>query len=160
MIELRHSLDPVITAAKASVDLATADAVQLDYELFCGDVHFRVDDANFDANWAWIPLLHFIDEIVLATKQLILEGHSKIDFTESDATIDFERSGSIVTISANYTSAVAQAPLTELVSAVRDFATKALSDLETEWPDLRSNQTFNRRLHDIETILKLLADGC
>lgn len=124
------------------LDLRCADEMTLRYDAFPGDVVFRVDDADFSAQWGWVPILDFA--LALRTIAERLEGHDRelFEFTESGATIDFRRDGGPIEISTNYAGAVARTPLFELSNAVDAFIEDLADALETRHPELATNEYF------------------
>jgi hypothetical protein len=124
------------------LDLRTADEMTLRYDAFPGDVVFRVDDADFSAQWGWVPILDFA--LALRTIAERLEGHDRerFEFTESGATIDFRRDAGPIEISTSYAGAIARTPLFELSNAVETFIEDLADALEAQHPELATNEYF------------------
>ena len=124
------------------LDLRSADEMTLRYDAFPGDIVFRIDDADFSAQWGWVPILDF----ALALRTIVerLDGHDRelFEFTESGATIGFRRDGGTIEISTSYASAIARAPLFELSNAVDTFIDELADALETQHPELADNEFF------------------
>jgi hypothetical protein len=124
------------------LDLRTADELTLRYDAFPGDVVFRIDDADFSAQWGWVPVLDFA--LALGTICDRLDGHDReaFEFTESGATIDFRRDSGLIEITTSYVMAVARTPLFELTNAVDEFLELLTGALETQHPELAENDDF------------------
>jgi len=58
MITLDYRLSP-LPGDRTDRELVSASESELRYSLFLGDVVFRVGDADFSANWGWVPVLDF-----------------------------------------------------------------------------------------------------
>jgi hypothetical protein len=124
------------------LDLRTADEMTLRYDAFPGDVVFRIDDADFSAQWGWVPILDFA--LALGTIVDRLDGHDRevFEFTESGATIDFRRENGAIAISTSYAMANARAPLFELSNGVDTFLKQLTAALEEKHPELADNEDF------------------
>ena len=102
-----------------STDLAAADETDLRYYAATGDIILRNDQVDLSARWGWIPLVDFALALrEIANALSVTEGSRIFEFTESDATIQFERRGQNITIGASY----AAGTITLLSSAFRDQA--------------------------------------
>lgn len=124
------------------LDLRSADEMTLRYDAFPGDIVFRVDDADFSAQWGWVPILDF----ALALRTIVerLDGHDRelFEFTESGATIAFRRDNGPIEISTSYAAAIARTPLFELSNAVDAFVERLAGALEEKHPELADNESF------------------
>jgi hypothetical protein len=124
-------------------ELVSASESELRYSLFLGDVVFRVGDADFSANWGWVPVLDFALGLEHAAREL-LQGkeEAEFEFTESDSAIRFQRDDGDVFISASYAPHRTVANLEDLVKAVRAFRKRVVDDLSLIHPQLRMNSTM------------------
>jgi hypothetical protein len=141
-ITLDYQLHP-LSRDHPDRDLATADATDLRYRLFLGNVFFRVGEADFSASWGWVPVLDFALGLEYVARELrhgMMEA--EFDFTESESTIRFRRDDEDVLISASYTSHRAVVNLEHLVDAVRVFRKRVIDDLSQLHPQLRMNSTI------------------
>jgi hypothetical protein len=145
MITLDYSLDPSEIPAVNGADLASATHTDLDYYLFCGSVVFRIDGKSFDAQWGWIPILDFATQLFLIVCEIKDAEVRTLEFTESEATIEFRRQGSEIQVSAEYASATAEAPLQELKQTASAFFRKVLDDVSSRWPQITDSPFFRER---------------
>jgi hypothetical protein len=142
MITLDYRLSP-LPGDRADRDLAAATEGELRYSLFTGDVVFRIDDADFSANWGWVPVLDFALGLEFVTLELWRgEEEAEFDFTESESTIRFRRDGRDVFISASYAPHRAVTHLDDLIGAVRAFRKRVVDDLSSIHPQLRVNSAM------------------
>jgi hypothetical protein len=126
-----------------SINLATADETDLRYYAATGDVILRNDQSDLSARWGWIPLIDF----ALACRKIaevlaVTEGSETFEFTESDATLRFERRGQKIIIRGNYASGEITVPFTEFGEQVRDFARRLDVELLAKCPELRRNSAY------------------
>ena len=145
MISLDYSLEPAELLKLEKVDLTSATITDLDFYLFCGNVIFRIDEAVLDASWGWVPILNFASQLyeILYTIQ---DGETKsLEFTESEATIDFHRKGENITVTAEYASSEAITTVVELRKAVSIFCCRVIADLSNQWHELSQNPAFKQR---------------
>ena len=142
MITLDYRLSP-LPGDRADRELVSASESELRYSLFLGDVVFRVDDADFSANWGWVPVLDFALGLEHAVREL-LQGkeEAEFEFTESDSAIRFQRDEGDVFVSASYAPQRAVVNLEDLVKAVRVFRKRVVDDLSLIHPQLRMNSTM------------------
>src|SRR5689334_7111529 len=100
-------------------DLATADETAIRYYIALGYVLLGNDRTDLSANWGWIPLVDFalaLREIADALSET--EGSELFDFTESEATLQFDRIGDRMTIMASYAPGQLTAPFLEFKTQV------------------------------------------
>ena len=142
MIHLDYKLNPDEIGNIEAADLASATPTQLDYYLFAGDVEFRVGDQVFDAAWGWVPILDFARTLYVIVHDLADGATDHLEFTESEETIDFHRSGSRVVVTASYGAAKADVELHELQDAAAAFLRRVTGDLSVRWPTLHQNPYF------------------
>ena len=142
MITLDYKLSPAPGESTAR-ELVSATESELRYSLFLGDVVFRVGDADFSANWGWVPVLDFALGLEGAAREL-LQGkeEAEFEFTESDSAIRFQRDQGDVFISASYAPHRTVVNLKDLVNAVRIFRKRVVDDLSLIHPQLRMNSTM------------------
>ena len=77
-----------------STDLAAADETDLRYYAATGDIIFRKDQTDLSARWGWIPLIDFALALrEIAEALAVTEGSETFEFTESEATLRFDRRG-------------------------------------------------------------------
>jgi hypothetical protein len=143
LIELDYRLSSRFTDGLAGDDLATASEMSLRYDAFFGDVLFRVDGASFDARWDWVPVLDFALALQAIVEALATEPREEFEFTESDATISFERDHDRVRIEASYTDDLAEVPYVELRNASEAFLARVLSELAAAHPELARNPALS-----------------
>jgi hypothetical protein len=141
MVELGYQLrrDSVENA-----DLATAKESDLRYDLFLGDIAFKVDGADFSAPWGWVPILDFAAVLNRVVEGVPVHGKEALDFTESDSKIWFEYDPPDVLISSSYSSDVARVDYQELARASSEFLSDTLASLIREFPQLAKNREIPR----------------
>lgn len=121
--------------------LAEAEEWVLRYRCFLGDVIFVIDDVDMSALWGWVPVLDFALALEWISQRLADgEASERFDYTESEATITFRRTGGQVEIDPSYAPGVARVGLTELRRETRGFLDRVLADLVGRHPDLAANE--------------------
>jgi hypothetical protein len=126
-----------------STDLAAADETDLRYYVATGDLILRNDQTDLSARWGWIPLVDF----ALALREIadalsVTEGSRTFEFTESDATLQFERRGQNITISGSYALGTIAVPFTAFRDQARDFGERLDEELLAKRPELKMNPTY------------------
>ena len=148
MIFLDYNLDPAMIKKVTDYDIISATNDTLDYYLFCGDIYFRVNGANFDALWSWIPLIDFSMKLA-EISCTIRDGETAIfEFTESDDKIYFLRTKEVIDVTCDYSNAHAQTSLSEMRAATVSFAKKVFNDLTNRWPLLKSSKAFQEKMDE------------
>ena len=146
MVILDYNLRNSELSRLQTVNWRNVDETDLDYYLFKGDILFRVDNANFDAGWGWIPILDFATQIFKIVAELKMVERNAFEFTESDAAIKFELRRNLVVISSNYSPDEGKINYEELHISVSGFLHRVLTELGTHFPELRKNQYFLSRV--------------
>lgn len=126
-----------------STDLAAADETDLRYCAATGDIILRQDQTDLSARWGWIPLIDF----ALALREIanalgVTEGSETFEFTESDATLRFERRGQEVTISGSYAMGEIIVSFTAFREQATDFGRRLNGELLAKRPELRLNPVY------------------
>jgi hypothetical protein len=128
--------------------LADADETALRYDLFQGDIIFRAHGVDFSARWGWVPVLDFavalqtiVDDLEASEDKIKL-----FEFTDSDATIRFERLDDTVKIETDYAPGSALVPYAELRKATENFFQQVVDQLITTYPSLAENSAMVRYL--------------
>ena len=145
MLHLDYKLNPRWGEPLDS-EVDGASELRLRYDLFLGDLEFVVYEMDLSAEWHWVPLLDFalaLDAIVDALASSPSEPEV-FEFTESDATISYERRGSHVAIDASYVPGLARVAYPELREATSAFMAKLVKELTARYPGLRSNPVLSR----------------
>jgi hypothetical protein len=145
-IWLDYALSPSWNTGRP--DWATVDEMTLRYDLFLGDVVFRVDDKDFSARWDWVPVLDFALALRFSVQEADRVGTATLDFTESDAEIRLEAMDNQVRVSANYTPDVAQVGRGELAAAADGFMCRVVRELADAHPGLDRNPTVRAAFDD------------
>lgn len=115
--------------------LEGADLEDLLYKYFLGDIYFTIDDAQFDADWDWVPIVDFAICLRAVSKNLSKSGGGSketFEFTESEAAIDFRRIDDEIEVSTNYASGTGTAQLTEFDEVTKRFARQVYRELVSE----------------------------
>jgi hypothetical protein len=126
-----------------SADLAAADETDLRYYAAIGDVILRNDQTDLSARWGWIPLIDFalaMREIAEALEST--EGTQTFEFTESDATLDFERRGEEMIVSGSYATGEIVVPFAAFKEQAADFARRLDEEVRAKRPDLELNPVY------------------
>lgn len=142
MIELRSQLSPSWKAQVRPEDVVTATDSDLRYAFFLGDIHFAVNGVDFSARWDWIPILDFALCLRSVVEDLEAGGVETLEFTESEAMIEFKLDSGLVRVAANYVSDASVVPYDSLQNAVKTFAQDVKADLVAEFPGLLVNEAF------------------
>jgi hypothetical protein len=138
-------LDYAIRKAPSSnVDLRTASESDLHYDLFLGDVTFKVDDTDLSALWGWIPIIDFAACLHRIADHLVPGDTETFEFTESEQRLDFTLQNGIVEINSTYANATVTMPRDELRRSAREFLKRVLDDLSRAHPGLDENSTVRR----------------
>lgn len=141
MVRLEYSLTGQ-TDRPTSETLKLAEEIALRYDYFLGDVIFIAQGIDLSARWGWIPVLDFALGLEYVVDHLRGEGAAGphlFEFTESDATISFERDHDLVNIAASYSSQSAQVAYSDLRNASTSFLTQMIDDLVEGYPGLSEN---------------------
>ena len=126
-------------------DLATAEETDLRYYVAPGDVVLSTDKTDLSANWGWIPLVDFalaLREIADALSEA--EGSETFEFTESDATLQFDRTGDKVAITSSYAPGEIVVPLSAFKDQANEFARRLDKELLRKHPELEMNPDYQR----------------
>lgn len=139
MVALDFQLDRGWNRGLATADLAAADEMTLRYDLFLGDVVFRVDGSDFSMRGGWVPVLDFALSLQAIVEALATQPKELFEFTESEAAIHFTRMGDQVRLEASYAQPSAEVRYVELRGAVERFLARVLDELIAAHPDLARN---------------------
>ena len=126
-----------------SSDLAAADETELRYYAATGDIIVRNDQADLSARWGWIPLIDFALALrKIAATLTIEQGRETFEFTESDATLQFDRHGHGMTITGSYAAGEITVSFTVFVDQAKDFARRLDAELVAKRPELKLNPIY------------------
>lgn len=126
-----------------STDPGAADETDLRFYAATGDIILRKDQTDLSARWGWIPLIDFALALrEIAAALALHDGSETFEFTESDATLQFDRLGQEITIRGNYASGEITLPLTAFTDQARDFARRLDAELLAKRPQLRLNPVY------------------
>ena len=125
-------------------DLSAAEETDLRYSAASGDIVLRADQTDLSANWGWIPLIDFALALrEIAESLAAAEVCETFEFTESDATLEFERQGQDVAISGSYAPGeVIVVPLPVFREQVSEFARRLDAELLAKHPELGHNPAY------------------
>jgi hypothetical protein len=126
-----------------SVDLAVAEETDLRYYAATGDIILREDQVDLSARWGWIPLVDF----ALALREIVgtLEGSEEsktFEFTESDATLQFDRKGQEMTIIGSYATGEIKVSFNAFKEQTRNFSRRLDAELLAKRPELSLNPVY------------------
>jgi hypothetical protein len=144
MIRLDFRLDPGFNAQTNASDLISADEVALRFKIAVGDIIFEANGCDFSAKWGWVPIIDFAVSLRNIIGNLVAheDSESVFEFTESNATISFERCEDSVLILASYASCQATVEFDELVLAIDDFSQRVFHSVTEHYPLLLENPAF------------------
>jgi hypothetical protein len=128
---------------KSSTDLAAAEEADLRYYAVPGDIILRKDQTDLSARWGWIPLIDFALALrEIADALAVRDGTEIFEFTESEATLQFERKGQELIISGSYSPGGIIVPLSVFKEQARAFARRLDRELLTKHPELGRNPIY------------------
>jgi hypothetical protein len=125
--------------------MATVEETDLRYYVAQGDVVLGTDQTDLSADWGWIPLVDFalaLREIADALSES--EGSETFEFTESEATLQFDRVGDKVVITSSYTPGEVTVPFSDFRKQVDEFAQRLDKELLQRHPELGLNPEYQR----------------
>ena len=126
-----------------TMDLSTVAETDLRYYVAPGDIILRADQTDLSAIWGWIPLIDFALALrEIAEALAVAEGNETFEFTESEATLNFERRGQEVVISGSYAPGEVIVPLPVFREQVRDLARRLDAELLANHPELGRNPVY------------------
>jgi hypothetical protein len=126
-----------------SADLTSADETDLRFYAANGDIVLRNDQADLSARWGWIPLIDFALALRKIAEALAAsDGSETFEFTESDATLQFDRRGAEITIRGSYAVGEITLPFAEFADRTADFARRLDAELLAKQPELSSNPAY------------------
>ena len=126
-----------------TLDFSTVAEADLRYYVAPGDIILRADQADLSAIWGWIPLVDFALALrEIAEALAVAEGNETFEFTESEATLNFERQGQEVVISGSYAPGEVIVPLPVFREQVRDLARRLDAELLAKHPELGRNPFY------------------
>jgi hypothetical protein len=126
-------------------DLGTAEETDLRYYVAPGDVVLRNEQTDLSAHWGWIPLIDFalaLREIAEALSES--EGSETFEFTESEATLQFDRVGDEIVITSTYAPGELRAAFSVFRNQVDEFARRLNNELLQKHPELELNPDYQR----------------
>jgi hypothetical protein len=126
-----------------TMDLSTVTEADLRYYVAPGDIILRADQTDLSAIWGWIPLIDFALALrKIAEALAVAEGSETFEFTESEATLNFERRGQEVAISGSYAPGEVIVPLPVFSEQVRELARRLDAQLLAKHPELGRNPVY------------------
>lgn len=143
MITLGYSIEK---APPENIDFREVDESDLHYDLFLGDIVFRVDGSDLNTRWGWVPVLDFAACIFRISEDLQPGACESFEFTESEHRIDFILNGEIVEIRTTYGAPSVYVPHGELRVSAKQFLKRVIDDLGAKYTTLKHNP-FIRRLY-------------
>ena len=125
------------------MDLSTVAEADLRYYVAPGDIILRADQTDLSAIWGWIPLIDFALALrEIAEALAVAEGNETFEFTESEATLNFECQGQEVVISGSYAPGEVIVPFTVFREQVRDLVRRLDAELLAKHPELGRNPAY------------------
>jgi hypothetical protein len=131
----------------SGTDWASVTEEDLRYRVALGNLIFHVGNKDFSAAWEWIPLIDLAASFTEIVRKL--EGGSAsetFEFTESDASVRFERKADKVLVSTSYVEGVGEIALRSVSEAVKSFRERLWSELVTKHPQAAHNAAVRKLL--------------
>jgi hypothetical protein len=126
-------------------DLRHVSESELHYDLFLGDITFRVDGFDISTSWGWVPVIDFAACLHRIAEELQPNQSESFEFTESEHRIEFKLQNNEVEIRATYgTGSAANVSRDELRRSTREFLRRVLDELGAKYPSLAENMTIRR----------------
>lgn len=126
-----------------STDLAAAEEADLRYYVAPGDIILHKDKTDLSARWGWIPLIDFALALLKIVETLAVAGGTEtFEFTESEATLQFETKGQEMIVSGSYAPGEIVVPLSVFREQAREFARRLDKELLTRHPELGRNPIY------------------
>jgi hypothetical protein len=126
-----------------STDLMSADETNLRFYAAIGDIVLRNDQVDLSARWGWIPLIDFALALREVAEALAAgDGSETFEFTESDATLQFDRRGAEITVRGSYAVGEITLPFVTFSDRTADFARGLDAELSAKRPELRLNPAY------------------
>jgi hypothetical protein len=126
-----------------TTDLATTDETGLRFYAATGDIVLRNDQADLSARWGWIPLIDFALALLEIIEALAVnDGSQTFEFTESDATLQFDRRGEEIAIRGSYAVGEITLPFAAFTDRATDFARRLDAELLAKRPELKLNLAY------------------
>jgi hypothetical protein len=122
--------------------LTSANESDLRYYAFPGDIILRKEQTDLSTDWGWVQLVDFALGLRGILETIEGSDEAEFEFTESDATLRFDRHGREVAISGSYAPGKIIVPLTELKKQVADFSHRLDAELLGKQPNLRENTVY------------------
>jgi len=127
---------------EADIDVTSADITGLHYSLFLGDIILEDRKTSFSTDWEWVPLYDFFFALYGIVSKLEDGQLSTFEFTESEATINFERRLSKIYITSSYADGTIEVDVDEFISLTENKLDEAIDDILAKHPVLKDNFAF------------------
>ena len=126
-----------------SADLTTADETDLRFYAATGDIILRTDQTDLSARWGWIPLIDFALALrKIAEVLAVHDGSETFEFTESDATLQFDRRGREMIMHGSYAIGELTVPFEVFAEKATDFGRRLDMELLSKRPELGLNPVY------------------
>jgi hypothetical protein len=126
-----------------SADLTAADETDLRFYFATGDIILRKGENDLSAGWGWIPLIDFALAIRKIVEVLsVNDGSETFEFTESDATLQFDRRGREMIIHGSYANREITVPFEVFAEKATGFARRLDMELLSKRPELGLNPVY------------------
>jgi hypothetical protein len=124
-------------------NISAASSVELMYSCFVGNVALGVGGVDLSANFGWIPLLHFANNVDLILYRLAADETKVYHFTESEDWISFSEHGGDVEVRCSYApNVVGVADREDARKAARLAGLTLVQGIEHEHSEIHSNSIF------------------
>ncbi|WP_449407406.1 hypothetical protein [Microbacterium maritypicum] len=122
--------------------LAVADAMQLCYDCFPGDLLLSADGVDFGVDWGWVPVLDFALAMNDIADTLQTSRRAVFEFTETDGGIAFTRRGDRVKIEPTYVDVSVEVMVDEVRGAAHDMLREVRQEIEAAHPELLDSRRY------------------
>jgi len=161
MVELTYRLEsgPNFMGWERHRDSGAASRRDLLLSFFPGDIGIITDDAEFETNFGWVPILHFAMSMVTIHEELTAADHvvGRYVFTEATEVLSFRRNGMQVMIAPSFRSTRMTCSVEELRSAIKAFVPQVLSGIGSEYPALSDTDLAREMTSRAEALLVMAA---
>jgi len=118
------------------------DETDLLWRTFMSRVVIKGQDADLSPEWGWTPALNIAIRMSEIANALENNESAEYEFTESDATLNFSRSGDTVKITSNYAEGAIEVKLGEFQTAADAALSKLYAYLVRHYNGLDKNPTL------------------
>ena len=144
MIHLDFSISPEWEETVDLDSLASMDEGDLRYGAVLGDIVIEFTNSNANTDWAWVPLLDWLESLRLIRDELSSSNSAEatFEFTESDSTIRFKRTKDTIQVEASYVERVGECSFDAFSNEVDRFRHAMFQAARNRYPSLENNVAY------------------